>query len=276
MSVLEDFARSQRFVLSDASSIPLYYQLFRLLERFISEKHLEEGDRFPSEEAIAEAFDVSRPTANHATRELLARGWLRRERGRGTFIGRGSHVEFALLSDELSFSSQFRNGSRLMSRLVHCRYDRASVPVAEALELPAGASVIDLRRLRFVDDRPALVSDVLLPAERFPDFDGQHLSEGSLFSTLRKRYHVSIARSERWIEASETFSQDVADLLGIPPLTPILLVRGLAYTAEDEPIAHLTAYVREGISFQMTAYTHESEEQRSPRTFFETVEGGTA
>jgi len=271
-STLEDYAKRNRFVLSDAASIPLYYQLFRLLERFTSEKHLRPGDRFPSEEAIAAAFNVSRPTANRATRELLDRGWLYRERGRGTFVAQGSYVELALLSDELSLSSQFRSGVRLTSRTLLCRSASAPQEVADALDLPSGAPVIELRRLRSIDERPILVSDTVLPAERFSDFDTEDLIGGSLFETLRVRYGVSVSRCERWLQAFEVLSQEVADLLQIPLLAPILLVRGLAYAEQDEPVAYMTAFVREGISFQATARWRAQEVSRTARTFEETVE----
>lgn len=268
---LEDYAERHRYALSDGAPIPLYYQLFRLLERFTEERHLHPGDRFPSEEAIAGAFRVSRPTANRATRELLDRGWLRRERGRGTFVAQGSYVELALLSDELSLSSQFRAGLRLTSRTVSCREVNAPEEVSDALGLPSLASVLELRRLRCVDERPILVSDTYLQGSRLLGFGAEELVGGSLFETLAVRHGVRVSRCERWLQAFEVLSQDVADLLQIPLLAPILLVRGLAYSEQEEPVACMRAYVREGISFQATARSHR-EEARTARTFEQTVD----
>ncbi len=270
-TTLEDYAEQHRYTLSDEAPIPLYYQLFRLLERFTEERHLHPGDRFPSEEAIAGAFHVSRPTANRATRELLDRGWLHRERGRGTFVTQGSYAELALLSDELSLSSQFRKGIRLTSQTVACRSVRASQEVSDALGLRSRASVIELRRLRCIDERPILVSDTYLPEGRFPDFDAEELVDGSLFKTLQAKYGVLVTRCERWLQAFEVLSQEIADLLQIPLLVPILLVRGLAYTEQEEAVACMTAFVREGISFQATARWHATT-ARTARTFEQTVE----
>lgn len=268
----QDYARRNRYVLSDAASIPLYHQLFRLLERFIFERHLHPEDRFPSEEAIAAAFNVSRPTANRATRELLNRSWLHRERGRGTFVARGSHVELALFSDELSLSDQFQHESRLASRPVYCHAGAAPSELADALNIPDGASVVELRRVRSIDECPILVSDVFLRADRFPGFETEPLIDGSLFATLRERYSVPVSRCERWLEASEVLAQDIADLLQVPLLAPLLLVRGLVYTSNDEPVAFMKSYVREGISFQATARPHLEPSLRTARTFPETVE----
>lgn len=268
----EDYARRNRYVLSDGASVPLYHQLFRLLERYILERHLHSEDRFPSEQAIAAAFDVSRPTANRATRELLNRGWLHRERGRGTFVARGSHVELALLSDELSLADQFQHETRLTSRPIHCRAGAAPSELADVLNIPDGAAVVELRRLRSIDECPILVSDAFLRADCFPGLETEPLIDGSLFATLRERYSVPVSRCERWLEASEVLAQDVADLLRVPLLAPLLLVRGLAYASNDEPIALMRSYVREGISFQATARPHLEPSLRTAKTFPETVE----
>ncbi len=269
---LTDYAQRNSFALSDSPPIPFYYQLFRLLERFILERHLRPNDRFPAEEAIAAAFNVSRPTASRATRELLDRGWLHRERGRGTFVARESYVELALLTDELSLSSQFQNDVRLTSQAVYSRTAFAPNEVAHALNLSGGAPIVELRRLRSIDHRPVLVSDTSLPAARFPALEEEEFVDGSLFGTLRERYSVSVARCERWLEASEVFSHEIADLLQIPFLAPILLVRGLAYTSEDEAVACMKTYVRERVSFQATGRAHAHGGSRTARTFSETVE----
>jgi GntR family transcriptional regulator len=271
-SALADFARRNRLTLSDVSSIPLYYQLYRLLERFISERHLEPGDRFPAEEAIASAFAVSRPTANRATRELLRRGWLRRERGRGTFVGASSYVELAIQSDELSFSEQFREDRRFTTHTALRRTRPAPDDVSHALDLPEGAPVVELRRVRSIDEHPLLVSDAYLPAERFPALDGEEMVEGSLFSTLREKHGVTVARCERWLGASEVISQDVADLLGVPLLAPILLIKALVYDGNDRPVACTTTYAREGISFRATAHSHPEDGTEAPKTFTQTVQ----
>ena len=269
---LTDYAKRNRLALSDSRSISFYYQLFRLLERFILERHLRPNDRFPSEEAIAAAFNVSRPTASRATRELIDCGWLHRERGRGTFVAREPYVESALLTDEVSLSSQFQNDVRLTSQAVYSRTAVASNEAARALNVPRGTPIIELRRLRSIDHRPVLVSDSSLPAARFPALEEKKFVDGSLFRTLRERYSVPVARCERWLEASGMFSQEIAGLLQIPLLAPILLVRGLAYTAEGEAVACMQAYVREGVSFQATGRAHANGGSRTAKTYSETVE----
>lgn len=97
----------------------------------------------PFGKAIAAAFNVSRPAANRATRELVNDSLLSRERGRWTSAACGSRVESALLGDELSFSDPFRDEGRLVSRAVYRLGGAALSGLADALNIPDGSSLID-------------------------------------------------------------------------------------------------------------------------------------
>ena len=69
--LLSEYAARETTLLAPDASIPLYYQLYRLLKRFIETAPLHEGDRFPSEDFISTSFGVSRPTSS-TTRSHLA------------------------------------------------------------------------------------------------------------------------------------------------------------------------------------------------------------
>lgn len=56
------------------------------LERLIHERHLEPGDRMPSERELAEHFGVSRTVIREAVRSLVARGLLEVRPGSGALI----------------------------------------------------------------------------------------------------------------------------------------------------------------------------------------------
>jgi len=245
-----DYAKRNAYRLSPKASVPLYYQLFRLCERFIYEQHLRSGERFPSESEIAESFSVSRPTAHHAIQELLDRGWLRRTRGRGTFVADGVYAELTLAVEELSFPDQCFGTGRKSTRVVDLREEEPSRQIQKALRLQEEDRVTHLRRLRCIDDRPVLLSDSWFSASRFPGFAETMLVDGSLARALQQQYGTPIARCERRLEASEALAQEVADHLGTPILSPILVVHSLAYGSRSDPVVLTQAYAREGVTFR--------------------------
>jgi len=247
------FVENVRNQLPGESSIPLYDQLARMLRRFIEQSGLLPGDRFPAEEMIAAEFGVSRPTANRAVQELIRQGWLARERGRGTFVQNQHIVDLSLLSENLSLTEQFPPDAVLRTEFIDRKILEAEPRVAEALQRPVDAPMLYLRRLRYVNERPVMICDSYLPAERFRDLDRKVFVRGSLYATLEEKYGFIVERSERRVEAEEVVDQEVAELLQVPLFGPILLLTGLTFVeGEQEPIEMMRAYVRERIGFKST------------------------
>ncbi len=247
---LSEFVTSGDGKLAIDSSIPLYYQLYLALQRFIRDQGLKAGDRFPSEETIAASFEVSRPTVNKAVAELVSQGWLARKRGRGTYVQRNPLAQLALLNDSLRFMDQFSPDIPHRTELVRKVVVPSNPQEARILCLNVGEPIVYLRRLRFVYDRPVMVCDAKLPAKRFPQLEKKPFVDNSLYTTLEQEYGTSIARSERSVEATNVREKEVADLLGVPVLSPVLLLTGLTYTEHQELVEYMTSYIKEGVAFK--------------------------
>jgi len=246
--VLEDYATQTQIELVTDSQIPLYFQLARILQRFIREASVSAGEQFPSEEAIGGCFGVSRPTVNKAIQELLNQGWLRRVRGKGTFVEEDPRVQLALLSDTMSPVDQFPEGA-VTYRLVGRQILDASTDIAGELHVDPGTPVLFLRRLRVLHEHPLCLCDSYLPADRFPGLGEVPFVRGSLYATLEEAYDCKLQRSVRWVEAAEIVEREAAELLGIPLLSPILLLSGVTYgPTEETPVEVIRSRFREGIS----------------------------
>ncbi len=70
------------------SRAPLYYQLYTVLRGAIYDGKLAYKSQIPSEQRLADAFEISRITAKRAMDELAAEGLIAR------FRGKGSHVTY--------------------------------------------------------------------------------------------------------------------------------------------------------------------------------------
>ena len=71
------------------SGKPKYQQIKEYIKKTINEKQLKAGDRFFSENELADKFGISRHTVRQAIGELVRDGWLYRIHGKGTFVGDG-------------------------------------------------------------------------------------------------------------------------------------------------------------------------------------------
>jgi DNA-binding GntR family transcriptional regulator len=247
--ILQQLA-SRGFVLSSSSSLPLYHQLYLVLQRAIRDHALEEGAQFPSEEAVAAHFAVSRPTASRAIRELVGQGWLTRRRGRGTFVRWAGPTQLSLLNNSLSFSDGISHREDHRTQFIRRETLVASQEDAVALQLEMGAQIHYIRRLHTVADRVVMVCDSKLSAARFPGLLDREFVDDSLFKTLAQHYGCTVRRAERCVEAAEVLTEEIAALLGSPMFAPILMMTGLAFDDDPYPVEAMTAYVREGVMFK--------------------------
>ena len=67
-------------------AIPLYYQLETILRKKISAGDYSPDIPLPSEDALAEEYEVSRITVRQALSSLEQDGLVIRQRGKGTFV----------------------------------------------------------------------------------------------------------------------------------------------------------------------------------------------
>jgi GntR family transcriptional regulator len=109
------------------------------------------------------------------------------------------------------------------SRIVSTGIVGADEDAASALQLDAGAYVVDLVRIRLADGSPISLEHVRLPAERFPRLLDLPLG-GSLYDLLREHYDTEPGEAEEHIEVV-TAGEDEASILGTAPGAPLLSIR---------------------------------------------------
>lgn len=139
--------------LDRSSPVPLYYQVSQQIEHAISSGQLGPGARLDNEISLADQFGLSRPTMRRAIQELVDKGLLVRKRGVGTQVVHGRvtrPVELTSLFDDLARGNQAPRTTLLVNEIIP-----ASDKVAGFLDVPVGARVLRLRRLRFAKCRAA-------------------------------------------------------------------------------------------------------------------------
>jgi GntR family transcriptional regulator len=219
-----------------ASPVPLYIQIDEELRGQIESGELGPLAQVPSETDLAERFGVSRMTARKALDRLVGDGMLFRQPGKGTFVAPTKLAHGA--SQGLSFSAAMRGqGLRCETRVLEAEVVRAPSNVARALALPAGSQAIFLRRLRIVDGEPVAIHLSYLPG-RLSALLELDLS-GSLAEAMAS-IGARVERSEDRVEAVLATGEE-ARLLSVREGSPLVFIRGTAYSAANEPIRYSEA-----------------------------------
>jgi GntR family transcriptional regulator len=225
--------------ISKNTSIPIYQQLESQLESLIVNGTWRLRDPLPSETLLAHTLGISVMTVRQAMAQLVNKGLIYREKGRGTFIT-PQPLEHHLQRLE-SFSEDMRARSlQAASRILAFEVTPAPEKIAQTLAQEAGSPILHVKRLRLTEDHPVALHDAYVVRT---DIERARLEEvGSLYAVLEEI-------GSALVEAEETLEAVVADgetaaLLGIQRGDPLLMVTRLSSDREHQPVELVTALYR--------------------------------
>ncbi|HET9614052.1 MAG TPA: GntR family transcriptional regulator [Candidatus Limnocylindrales bacterium] len=222
--------------------VPLHHQVYLDLRAALDAAEWRPGDLLPPERQLAARYGCSLITVRRALSELTREGRLERRRGHGTTVLR-PRIERDF-GGTMSFAEEMQvRGLDPETRLVASRPESAGEAVAAALAIEPGEPTLYVERLRIAGGEPLLLEQVHLPAERFPGLLASDLERGSLYDLLTVRYGTRIARARESLEPVLLQARE-ARLLEQARRSPALLIEGITYTADGQPIEFARSFVR--------------------------------
>ena len=230
------------FKLDAHSKAPLYYQIKANLQELIDGGHLAPGDLLPSESELGEYYSVNRLTVRQAVGELVSKGLLRRERGRGTFVSPPKTTHAMLRTT--GFSERMREeGRRPSNQVISFEVIPASAKVAEYLHLKPGDLVYQLTRLRSADDEPQMLETTHLPHALFPGLDTIDFEQASLYNTLDQQFDCRVIAADMGFEPILLTAYE-AKLLKTRANTPAQRLELVAYDQNGVRVEYNKSIVR--------------------------------
>ena len=222
--------------------IPLYHQLKCALMASIDSGQWQSGEQLPTEDKLAENFGVSKITVRQALHDLVDLGYVRRERGRGTFV---SKPKFDQGPRELmSFTQEMqRHHLTAGSRVIDCSTQEADQRVAEALQLRPGDPVFVLKRLRVADGEPMGIQTAHIPQAMVPGLTADSLENISLYEIIQIRYGLQPAKARETYFAIPAEAA-TAELLDIPTGWPVFSVERVTYLPTGKPFEYVQSMMR--------------------------------
>jgi GntR family transcriptional regulator len=222
--------------------VPLYYQLVEAIREAIQNGELQAGEQLPSHQELSSAVAVSRMTARQAIAYLVREGALIVKPGVGTFV-----TEPKLTYDAvhlLGFSEEMmRRGGTVTSRVLEQRLVSPPARVAAELRLPPGMDAIKIARLRLAGGVPLLLETIYLPVSFCAGLEHEDLETQSLYAILHQKYRLQLAYARQTLEATAMNIHE-AELFEIAPGTPVLLVEGVTYLQQGDPVEYFKACYR--------------------------------
>lgn len=225
------------------SHIPYYIQLMDILREKVQQAEWLHGDQIPGEQDLCERYQVSRTVVRQALRELEYEGVITRQKGKGTFITLPKISEGLVQKLTGFYQDMVERGLKPGSQVLHQEVTPSSEKVARFLNIEPGEKVIDIQRLRFINDEPIQLVTTYIPYNICPSLATADLSNQSLYAFLEKECGINITKGHRYIEAVLANEYEAAQL-GIERGAPLLMLDSVSYSESGQPFEYYHALHR--------------------------------
>ncbi len=214
--------------------ISAWKQISDDIETSIKSNTWKPGDKLPTEMELAKAYRVNRHTIRRSVHELVEKGLVSVEQGRGMFIPdyvlNYKLAKRTRFSEVVSSHNKFPGGRALSGEVI-----KANKKVSEALTMPFEAKVCLLRTIRELDGVPIVLAAHYFSASRFPDFLKRFEEFKSVSKTLDSYGLGNYERQSTNISARMPNSEEIASLKQ-PANRPVLITESVNVDSFGEPI----------------------------------------
>jgi len=218
-------------MLDEQNVVPLYKQLISELEEKIAQGVYQPGEQLMTEADMAKSFGVSLITVRKALKELVAKGLIERQQGKGTFVAKKKYQKN--LSQVMNFTelcriSRLKPGGKMLENTLIS----PDKNLAEKMELKNNERVIYIKRVRYADEEPVAIEENYFTLE-YAKLLEQKFDDNSMYEYLEKEYHVKIAYTRKKIEICRA-NKEEAEYLNVLKNEPLLLITSMAYTESGQ------------------------------------------
>ncbi len=233
----------QNYLIDFDSHIPYYIQLMDMLKEQILQKKWAPGEQIPGEKELCEMYGISRTVVRQALRELELDGIITRRKGKGTFISEPKISEGLIQKLTGFYQDMVERGLNPVTRVLHQNVVCANEKVARFLNIQSDTEVIDIQRLRYINDEPIQLVTSYVPYHIYPPLATVDLTNRSLYDFLEKEGGIFLTSGRRYIEAVLANGTEAA-LLGIERGAPLLMLDSVSYTEDNLPVEYYHAIHR--------------------------------
>jgi len=242
------------FKIDRSKPAPLFVQVKNIITKWINSGALSTHDRIYSERELSNMYDISRQTVRQAINELVLKGVLYRQPGKGTYVAPQKVTQDLL--HVTSFTQMILDwGKTTTAETVTCEKKVAPPFARDLLSLDLDLMVVEYIRVRLVDEEPAAIHRSYIPAKLGESLRLEKNESPSLIQYLGESEGKKVTHSEEKMEPTVANKYE-AELLDIEQGFPLQLITGRLLTDEDEPVeCHKSLYRGDKFQFAFEGRT---------------------
>ena len=224
------------------SNTPLYYKVQNYILDLIKSNQLKEGDFIPTEMELSNMFHISRPTVRQGLNTLASKGYLKRQKGKGTFVTKPKIIQENTRFIDIYNREMNKKGLISETKVLEISIKVCPDILLEKLGVDEGEKIIKLKRLRYAygeeeqDNKPILLTTVYIPFKKIPNLMLYDFEKRSLYEVLEEN-NIFIKKAVREIEAKLS-NKETSKLLEISEGSPIHYISSFGYGEDGSVIEY--------------------------------------
>lgn len=212
------------------------------IECYIIENQMKPHEKLPSERDMCKMWDLNRSTLRSAIHRLVVEGILYNKLGSGTYVAPPKLVRN--LQDVKSFTQVVEeSGKTLFTNVISLKKIECTKQISKKLYLPLGHKIIELVRVRGVDEVPVLIETSYMDEEKCQGLETYDLSDKSLYAILEENFGHHLIGGYETLSITYTDANE-ARLLGIQEGDPVIYQTGVVSDENNEPIEYFRSIAR--------------------------------
>ncbi|MDP4090423.1 MAG: GntR family transcriptional regulator [Bacillota bacterium] len=216
----------------------------------ISDGKYEKDARLPSENELADSYQVPRIVVRKAYEKLEERGYIYSRQGKGRYLkGRYEQIELVLTGNESFSKKMLDKGYDLISKNVFCQKINYDEKVYNELGVLKDSEVYKVGRLRIVDRRPIALHISFVAKALFKDIEEDGSKIDSMFSYYRSKGYKEFS-SEKSVLSVAYPTAEERELLKCPNFIPLLIVETNCIDKGTGKVIEYTKIIYRGDSFK--------------------------
>lgn len=234
------------------SVIPIYYQLFKLLEEQIRCGDLKPGESLPTENEISARFEISRMTVRRAISELVSAGMVYAQQGKGTFVATPKLDNIVFELNDFNQDVKQR-GLNYKTTLLEAKIVKANEELRKKFEVSEEHKRFLYFRtvLSAENERLSYETKYTIYSKSKPILESE-LKDPSL-PGLIATHTECVPMSAKKVLQVAACTEEEGVILGIASCSPVFLIEQTIYDQNLKPVGWSKAVYR-GDRYKLTSY----------------------
>lgn len=187
------------------------------------------NQRLPFEKDLCIDYDSSKMTIKKAVDILVTEGLIIKRRGSGTFVKdlNPEEIERVIMANQFRGTTALYSDKKVTSKILNFSIVQVPEHAAKKLNIPSDNFVYDVRRIRYVNDKPIVIEEMYMPIDLIPGIKERNI-KGSIYEYLENELHLKIQSAHRTVSVRKATAFE-AENLGLESGDPVAVAEQLGY-----------------------------------------------